>query len=381
MTTVAASSLRQGTLRRALTPARLRVLFALAGGLFVLNLASATFGQAPLAVLAQAFHGTWGTPYGVGQVLLKATPLVFTGLSFHVALRVGLFNIGSEGQLALASLGAAVFASKLGPGIPAVVAVPLVLACAMALGGSVAYVTGALRARLGVHEIISGIMLNRIIDVAAPWLLVAVLGAVSLRTEPIAASARLPRLDTLAPSLSGSAASFAAPLALLVVFATFAWLDRSRAGREMAWIGKSESVCAAQGIDVPARRTQAMVLSGALAALAMSGTVLGYKGAHELGLGAGAGFSGIAVAMVGRTSPVALVLAALLFGTLAQAGLAINAAVPREAMGVVEAVVILLVAAVASAGEPPASASAAPRAPRAPQAPQGEPPNRAEETP
>lgn len=358
MTAATKSAPSLDALRRSLTPPRLRVLFAVCGGLLVLNLASAAFGQAPLAVLRQAFHGTWGTPYGAGQVLFKATPLLFTGLSFHVALRVGLFNIGSEGQLALASLGAAVFASKLGAAVPAVVAVPLVLACAMGIGGSVAYVTGYLRARLGVHEIISSIMQNRIVDVVTPWLLVAMLGAVSLRTEPIAASARLPRLDTLARALSGSAVSFAFPLAVLVVFATFAWLHRSRAGREMAWIGKSESVCAAQGINVPARRTQAMVLSGALAGLAMSGTVLGYKGVYELGLGAGAGFSGIAVAMVGRTSPVALVLAALLFGTLAQAGLAINAAVPREAMGVVEAIIILLVAAVASAGERPARASA-----------------------
>lgn len=93
-----------------------------------------------------------------------------------------------------------------------------------------------------------------------------------------------------------------------------------------------------------------MLISGALAGLTLMGTVLGYKGYFELGLGAGAGFSGIAVAMLGRGGPMQLLVASLLFGTLAQAGLAINARVPRDAMGVLEAVVILLMGAATFAG-------------------------------
>ncbi|MEM9875482.1 MAG: ABC transporter permease, partial [Myxococcota bacterium] len=149
------------------------------------------------------------------------------------------------------------------------------------------------------------------------------------------------------PAFSGSAVSVAFPGAVVVTGVVYLWLERSVAGREMRWVGLSPTACGSQGVDVARRRIQAMVLSGGLAGLVCAGTVLGYKGYYELGLGAGAGFSGIAVAMVGRSGPVALVLAALAFGTLAQAGLSINAQVPKEAMSVLEAVVILLVAAAA----------------------------------
>ena len=98
-------------MKRWFTPERLRLLFAFAGGLLVLNLLSFLFGESPLATLANAIRGSWGTAYGIGQVLFKATPLLFTGLAFHVALRAGLFNIGSEGQLALGSFVGAWLAS------------------------------------------------------------------------------------------------------------------------------------------------------------------------------------------------------------------------------------------------------------------------------
>ncbi len=344
-----------------LTAPRLRVLLALAGALLVLNLLSWGFGEAPAATLANAWAGTWGTPYGVGQVLFKATPLLFTGLAFHVALRAGLFNIGSEGQLAMASLLATWLATHLD--LPSFAALPIVLAAAVAVGAAYAAIAGAMRSYLRVHEIISTIMLNRSADVILPWALAIGLSHDGVRTSDIAAGARLPGLDRWLAPFKGSAVSVAFPLAVAVTFATWLWLGRSRAGREMEWVGKGPAACEAQGIDVPRRRLQAMALSGGLAGLAVAGTVLGYKGYYELGLGAGAGFSGIAVAMVGRGGPAQLVVAALLFGTLAQAGLAINARVPRDAMGVLEAVVILLMGAAAYAAREPESATKAEPAP------------------
>ena len=123
----------------------------------------------------------------------------------------------------------------------------------------------------------------------------------------------------------------------------------------MRWIGINAAACRAEGIDVPRRLVQAMLLSGAIAGAAMMATVLGYKGYYELGLGAGAGFTGIAVALLGRGHPLGIVLAAVLFGTLQQAGLAINARIPKEAMDVLAAAVILLVAvANRAAATPPA---------------------------
>jgi simple sugar transport system permease protein len=326
--------------RRALLPAAL----ALAGIVLLLNLVSVAFGAAPLATLRAAAAGTWGTPYGIGQVLFKATPLVLTGLAFEVGFRAGLFNIGAEGQLALGSLAAGWVGARLPPATPWAVAVPVCLGAAMITGALVALVPALMRARLGVHEIITTIMLNRIVDGIVPFALVALLGASSLRTADLVPGASLPKLDRLFPSLAGSAASVAFAIAVAAAFACDAWLRRSRAGREMRWVGRNAEACRAEGVDVPRRLVQAMLLSGALAGLCASATVLGYKGYFELGLGAGTGFTGIAVALLGRGSPLWIVIASILFGTLQQAGLAINAHVPKEAMDVLTAAAIVLVA-------------------------------------
>jgi simple sugar transport system permease protein len=337
---------------------------ALAGIVLVLNVIAFGFGQSPIDTLRRAFEGTWGTPYGVGQVLFKASPLILTGLAFHVAFRAGLFNIGAEGQLALASLTGAVVAAKLPAGTPAPIALFAALSAAMLAGLLAAAVPTLLRARLGVHEIISFIMMNRIAEILVPWFLVAVLGAAALRTADVAPGAALPRLDVVFPSLRGSAASAAFPIAVAAAFGVHELLRRTRAGREMRWVGLNPDACRAEGIDVRRRLVQAGLLSGALAAAAMLSTVLGYKGYFELGLGAGAGWTGIAVALLGRGSPLGIVLAAILFGTLEQAGLAINAVVPKDAMIVLQAVVILLVATANAAVKP--KASAAPQEPSSP---------------
>jgi simple sugar transport system permease protein len=215
------------------------------------------------------------------------------------------------------------------------------------VGALVALVPALMRARLGVHEVISGIMMNRIAEVLLPFTLVTVLGATALRTADVAPGAALPRLDRIVPALSGSAASLAFPLAIACVVALHFWLARSRAGREITWIGVNPEACRAEGIDVRGRLVLAMLLSGAFAGLGMSATVLGYKGYYEIGLGSGAGFAGVAVALLGRGNPAGILLAAIFFGTLEQAGLAINARVPKEAMLVLEAVAIILVSAAA----------------------------------
>jgi general nucleoside transport system permease protein len=325
--------------------AALPIALTLAGILLVLNLISFAFGEAPLSTLRLAFLGTWGTSYGAGQVLFKATPLILTGLAFEVALRAGLFNVGVEGQLAMASLAAGFVAAKLPHGAPFLAAFPVVALVAMATGALVALVPALMRARLGVHEIISTIMMNRLVDGILPFALVSLLGASSLRTGDAAPGALVPKLERGLSSLSGSAASAAFPLAVGVAFAVDAWLRRSRAGREIGWVGSNAEACRAEGVPVARRLVQAMLVSGAVAGLVMTATVLGYKGYYELGLGSGAGFTGIAVALLARGRPLGIVIGAVLLGTLQQAGLAINARVPKEAMNVLEAVVIVLMAA------------------------------------
>lgn len=307
-------------------------------------------GDAPREALARALSGTWGTAYGIGQVLYKATPLLLTGVGFQVALRAGLFNIGAEGQLLLGSLAAGAVASRLPAATPWPLGVVVALGAAAAAGGGYGLIAGGMKTRFGAHEVITTILLNRIAESLTPFVLQHLPGGSGYRTPDATPSALLPRLDRLLPSLSGSAVSVAAPLALLVCAAVVRWQERSVVGRELGWLGQGADVCRAQGIAVERRLLLAMGLSGSLAALGSAATVLGYKGYFELGLGAGAGFSGIAVAMLGQGRTLGMVAAALLLGTLQQAGLVLNASLPKESMDVLTAVVI--VAAAAGRGRP-----------------------------
>lgn len=302
------------------------------------------YGESPRAMAALLFDGTWGSAYGIGQVLFKATPLLFTGLAVHVALRAGLFNVGADGQLAIASLAVGVVGSSLPQSTPAVVAIPLLAIVAACAGALWAAPAAALRS-VGAHEVISTILLNRVADALVGLLLgIGLAEKGGVRTHAVVASANLSRLDRWFHAFRGSAASTAIVIALACVAVTLWILPRTRAGREAELVARNDEACRAEHIAVRWRRAEALLVSGAFAGLASLGTVLGYKGYFERGLGAGAGFTGLAVAILGRGRLAGIVFAALLFGTLAQGGLAINAYVPAEVMEAIQGVVIVAVA-------------------------------------
>jgi simple sugar transport system permease protein len=329
--------------RRALLDDLLIVVCGLAAAELAFALVVWGYGESPHKMLSLVAQGTWGTAYGIGQVLFKATPLVFTGLAVHVGLRAGLFNVGAEGQLAVASLAVASLGAHVSG--PAWLLAPTLLAVAAISGALWAAVPALLRARFGAHEVLGTLLMNRVADAAVSLALGAGLAEKgSVRTPDVAAGAHLARLDAWIAAFRGSAASTAVFLAIVVLGGTSALLPRTRAGREQWLVGQNPEACAAERIPVRWRTAQALLWSGALAGLAASGTVLGYKGYYEQGLGAGAGFGGIAVALLGRGRPVGIVLAALLVGTLQQGGLAINGHVPMELMTVAQGVAVVGVA-------------------------------------
>jgi simple sugar transport system permease protein len=332
---------RIDTPRRA---AAVSTVTGLAAAWLVFALLVWAYGEAPREIALELAHGTWGTAYGAGQVLFKATPLLLTGVAVDVALRAGLFNIGAEGQAAIASLAVATVGAHLS-GIPGWIGVPLLVVVGLVMGAAWALPAAILRARFGAHEVISTIMLNRIADALVGLALASGLAvAGTVRTPDIAPSLRLTKLEVLTRALHGSAASFALLVAVAAVVVMTLWRRTTRVGRETTLVGLGTTACAAERIPVARRLGGALVLSGAIAGLVSVPTVLGYKGYYEEGLGAGAGFGGIAVALLGRGHPVGMVLAALLFGTLQQGGLAINGRVPMELMDVLQGVVIVAVA-------------------------------------
>jgi simple sugar transport system permease protein len=311
------------------------LLVAMAAG-SVLILA---IGQSPARVYGLLISGTWLSGSGLGQVVFKSTPLIFTGLAVALALRAGLFNIGAEGQLLAGSFTTAIAGAALPGATPALIALPVALLAGAAAGGAIGAIPGYLRARFGAHEVINTIMLNFI--VAGVMLFLGnrfFFVGETTHTESVVEGAHIGALG-----FAGSAANWSAVLALGAALATWYYLERSRGGYELRALGLAPSAAENAGVPLGRATIMAMSASGALAGLAGANYVLGYKHYFEEGMGQGVGFMGIAVALLGRSHPFGVVAAALLFGTLSHGGLAVTALVPKELVDVLQAVIILSV--------------------------------------
>ena len=340
----AAAAERRQRWRERLEESILPPLVALAIAVVVGDLLIITFGQAPGEVYRQLLEGTWGNAYGFGQVIYKTTTLTFTGLAVALGIRAGLFNIGAESQLAAGGFAAAVVGLALPGAMPGFLVTIICIVAAGIGGGIVGGVPGVLRARFGASEVIVTIMLNFIVLALLNYLVAAHLAvAETLHTREIAGG-HLARLADISPMFAGSAANLTVLLALLTAGVVWWYLFRTRAGYELRAVGLQPDAAEYGGVRVGAVWAKTMMVSGALAGLGGVNYVLGYKHYYEEGFGAGSGFLGIAVALVGRNHPVGVVIAALLFATLSQGGLAVNALVPKQMVDVLTAIVIIAVA-------------------------------------
>ncbi len=335
---------RRRRLRAQFEEAVLPAIVALLIAALVGDILIITYGQSPAAVYRLLIEGTWGNAYGLGQVLYKATTLTFTGLAVAIGLRAGLFNIGAESQLAAGGFLAGVVGTLLPTGIPAVVVLPLFILAAAVGGGLVGGAAGVLKSKWGAHEVITTIMLNFIVLALLNYLTVAHFKVFdTLHTADIRSGA-IARLSVVLPAFHGSAANLVLLLALAAAAIAWWYLFRSRAGYELRAAGLQPGAAEYGGVNVATIWWKAMLISGAVAGIGGLNFVLGYKHYYEDGFSTGAGFLGIAVALVGRNNPIGVVLAALLFGTLSQGGLAVNALVPKQMVEVLQAVVIIAVA-------------------------------------
>ena len=331
--------------RRRVEEAVLPPLVALLVALVVGDILIILVGQSPSAVFRLMLGGTWANWYGFGQVLYKATTLICTGLAVSVALRAGLFNIGGEGQLAAGGFAAAVMGLLLPGGTPGILAVPLCIAAALLAGGLVGAIPGVMKARFGAHEVIVTIMLNFIVLAFLNWIVASHLHVPETLHTPAMRAGPLPRVADWIPAFHGSAANASLFIAIAAAVIVGWMLFRTRAGYELRAVGLQPDAAEYGGVRVGTVWMKAFLISGALAGLGGINYVLGYKHYYEEGFGGGAGFLGIAVALVGRNHPLGVIIAAFLFATLSQGGLAIHALVPKQMVEVLQGVVILAVAA------------------------------------
>lgn len=304
----------------------------LVGAVFVLAI-----GRDPLVVYAELLKGTLGSPYGIGQVLFKATPLIFTGLACALAFRAGLVNIGAEGQLYVGAFATA-WAGFTFRSAPAVALVPVCILAGAAAGAAWGAIPGVLKARFGSHEVINTIMLN-FVAIALTGYFVSNVFVVpeTVHTPEIAAAARLPRF---AHFFSGSPVNVSFLLALAAAMAYAFLMNRTRLGYELRVVGHSPSAAECAGIRTGPAVVTAMALSGALSGLVGCNFVLGYKHYFEGGFSNGIGFMGLAVALLAQGSALGVVMAALFFGMLSHGGLVINTLVPKELVEILQASVI-----------------------------------------
>jgi len=313
----------------------LAVLLALAAG----GVLIAAVGQSPFEVYALLVSQALGTGYGVGQTLFKATPLLFAGLSVALAFRAGLFNVGAEGQMYLGGFAAALVAAY--APLPAPLLLPAAVLAAALAGAAWGAVPGALKARFGAHEVINTIMLNFIAFALVSWWGRALFVPATVRTREAPEAAWIPRLDVLLPWLKGSPANLALLLGVALAALVGVLLFRTRAGYELRVLGLSPGAAEYAGVRTGRAQVLAFALAGALAGLGGTSFVLGYKHWFEQDFTAGAGFMGIAVALIGRNHPGGVLVAALFFGMLAYGGLVVNQRVPADLVNVLRALVIL----------------------------------------
>ncbi|MBS3974888.1 MAG: ABC transporter permease [Actinobacteria bacterium] len=301
-------------------------------------------GKAFLALL----DGSFGGPRQIGDTMLRATPLIFTGLAVAYGFRAGLFNIGAEGQLFMGGLVAA-WLGLLLAGLPPVVTIPTIIVAGMISGAAWAFVPAVLKARVGAHEVITTMMFTFIARYIVSWLVTGPLqaeGAIP-QTKELPPESTLPRLVELMPFLETGRAHVGFFMAL--AFAVFVWwiLKRTTLGFEARAVGYNPFASETSGISVSSTTVKSLCISGALASMAGVMEVIAVHGRLFDQFSAGFGFTGIAVALLARNNPLAVVAAAILFGALsAGAGtMQMQADVPPEVIFIIQALIIFFVAA------------------------------------
>ena len=307
-------------------------------------------GEDPVAAVKMMVDGALGSTYGWGYTLYYATNFMFTGLAVAVAAHAGLFNIGGEGQAMLGGLGVALICLLIPWPHWSIALIAAALGAGL-FGAFWAAIPAYLQAKRGSHIVITTIMFNYIAFSLLNYMLVNVLrpaGAQNPASARFPEATHLPSLhEILAPMGIAFSKSGPANVSLLVAVAAcvavWALIWRTSLGYEIRSLGKSEPAARYAGIGSVRIIMVTMMISGALAGMMAVNNVMGEAEQLVLNATEGAGYIGIAVALMGRNPPFGVFLAAILFGFLYQGGaeLALWTKIPRELIVVIQALVIL----------------------------------------
>ena len=308
-------------------------------------------GENPFEAISIMVNGAVGSAYGWGYTLYYATNFIFTGLAVAVAFHAMLFNIGGEGQAYLGGLGAGLTCLLLDSMLPAILLVPLAIMASAGFGAVWGAIPGYLQAKRGSHIVITTIMFNFLAASIMVWLLAGRLkapGQMSPETRSFSENAELPFIHDIANALgmemARSPLNLSFVVALLACVGVWVLIWRSRLGYAIRATGHSTKAAEYAGIPVSTIIIVTMAISGGLAGMMAINEILGVQHRTILGFTSGYGFTGIAVALMGRNHPVGIVLASLLFGALYQGGAELDfefSTITREMVLLIQGLIIL----------------------------------------
>ncbi|MGE3307871.1 MAG: ABC transporter permease [Rhizobiaceae bacterium] len=322
------------------------VAFAVAGLVVLL------VGENPFDAAAILVKGAFGSGQGIAYTLYYATNFIFTGLAVAVAIHCGLFNIGTEGQAYIAGLGVGVVCLAFDSVLPWYLTLPIAIIGAAGVGALWALIPAYLQARRGSHIVITTILFNFIAASAMVYLLVDVLKpptSMAPQTRQLLEGAQLPKIGwilgefglTVRPS---APLNFAFIIAIVMAVAVWLLIWRTRLGYEIRTFGFSPKAARYAGIGETRIIIITMLISGGLAGMMALNPIMGDQHNVALDFVGGAGFVGIAVALMGRSHPAGIVPAAILFGMLYQGGAELSFEMPnisRDMIVIIQGLVIL----------------------------------------
>jgi simple sugar transport system permease protein len=322
-------------------------LLNLLSALLVAALVIYALGESPAESMVILAKSAFLSPEGLGYTLFYATTFIFTALAVSMAVQAGLFNIGGEGQLYIGGLGMGLVVLAFDNLLPGWLLIPLALLGAAAFGAAWAFVPGYLQAKRGSHIVVTTIMFNFIAASLMNYIVVSYMipaGEQGTNSRQFLESAWLPRLSELFAFMGQSPLniSFLLALAALAAYAIAIW--RTPWGYGVRTVGLNPHAAHYAGVSIKRTIVVAMAVSGALAGMAAVNSEMGSS--HHLGLNFtnGAGFIGIAVALMGRNHPVGILLSAVLFGGLIQGGFDLSLEkpnIPPETFVFIQGLIIL----------------------------------------
>lgn len=323
-------------------------MFAILLGFLVGAVVLLVAGYNPIHAYSTLLQGVFGKPKYIAWTLIKATPLILTGLSVAFAFRTGLFNIGAEGQFMIGALTAAVVGYLVH--LPAILHIPLVLISAAIAAGLWGGIAGYLKSKFGVNEVISTIMLNWV----ALYLSNFIVGLEFLKREGTEATEDIQETAKISFSWMNEylgsflKTNYGFLIALFIVAGVSYYLFKTTQGYELRAVGFNKDAAKFGGINVDRAMLKSMSIAGALAGIGGALQVSGFSyHISKLAVSEGYGFNGIAVALIGNNTPFGTVFGALLFGGLQYGGTKMMAPplkVPPEVISVVIGSIIFFIA-------------------------------------